>query len=133
MKPVQGGMPDILEEINYCVGEGGSFILDRADERLAIARKQRKENYAALTKQAEEIARSLFASKAAETSQVIVLPVLIHLNSQLLCGGRRMPRLTIYVKLPSQISEINGQVTGTLSLSFREVYTPSCHPCTASQ
>ena len=70
MEPVREGMPNILEQINFCVAEGGSFVLDRADEKLATARRERKESYSALTKQAEEIARSLFASKASETSQV---------------------------------------------------------------
>lgn len=63
-------MPQVLEEIKHCVAEGGGFILDRADNRLADARRQRKESYSALTKQAEEIARTLFANKASETSQV---------------------------------------------------------------
>lgn len=71
MEPVREGMPSIMEDIEFCVAEGGSFVLDRADEKLATARKKRKESYSALTKQAEEIARSLFANKASETSQVL--------------------------------------------------------------
>ena len=70
MEPVRGSMPRILGEITFCVAEGGSFLLARADEKLATARRDRKESYSTLTKQAEEIARSLFASKASETSQV---------------------------------------------------------------
>lgn len=73
MKPVEGHVPRTLEAIDHCIAEGGSFILDRADEKLAEARRQRKESYAALTKAAEDIARSLYASKASETSQVIKL------------------------------------------------------------
>ena len=49
-------MPKILEDISFCVAEGGSFVLDRADGNLAAARKKRKESYRSLTKQAEDIA-----------------------------------------------------------------------------
>ena len=77
MEPVREGMPKIMEDITFCIAEGGSFVLDRADEKLAKARKHRKESYSSLTKQAEEIARSLFASKASETSQVFAIQYLI--------------------------------------------------------
>lgn len=70
MQPVFRGMPEVLQEIQFCVGEGGSFILDRADEKLATARAKKRDTYQLLSKQSEEIARNLFASKASDTPQV---------------------------------------------------------------
>ena len=70
MEPLRQRIPTVLKEINHCIAEGGSFVLDRADNRLAKARQERKESYRALTKQSEDIARSLYSSKASDTPQV---------------------------------------------------------------
>lgn len=72
MQPAAAGAPDLVQDIRHCIGEDAR-VLDRSSETLAAARRRRRENLQELRVQSEVWARQMFAQKASENAQVLVL------------------------------------------------------------